>query len=310
MAHSHKRDTNARRKPRASVIAGSLAVLATASAVSIGVLNAELGGSLAADATTSSAIDTAAADAADAAATGTPSADTSLRARDLAADVDTRGKLSRGSVDRGATTETVSRVERLLDPQAKRAAIRGADDQVWTTEPLNLWTEPGDQARQTGELDAGQKVLLTGRSLYGRQEIVWGAKQTRWVTEGYTSVDKPVVIGADCTNGTSVPDGVSENIKKVHAAVCAAFPDIGVYGTFRGDGEHAQGIAVDIMVSGDEGYRVADFVRENYADLGVSYVIYAQRIWSVQRSGEGWRAMASRGSITANHYDHVHVTVY
>ena len=27
-------------------------------------------------------------------------------------------------------------------------------------------------------------------------------------------------------------------------------------------------------------------------------------------SGEGWRGMSDRGSTTANHYDHVHVTVY
>ena len=44
--------------------------------------------------------------------------------------------------------------------------------------------------------------------------------------------------------------GVSPNIVKVHEAVCAEFPEITTYGTFRGDGEHAQGIAVDIMVSG------------------------------------------------------------
>ncbi|MDQ1640746.1 MAG: hypothetical protein QOJ90_97, partial [Actinomycetota bacterium] len=28
------------------------------------------------------------------------------------------------------------------------------------------------------------------------------------------------------------------------------------------------------------------------------------------RSSEGWRPMADRGSTTANHYDHVHVSVY
>ncbi|MEP7157788.1 MAG: SH3 domain-containing protein, partial [Chloroflexota bacterium] len=37
---------------------------------------------------------------------------------------------------------------------------------------------------------------------------------------------------------------------------------------------------------------------------------WSQRIWSVQRSSEGWRPMADRGSTTANHYDHVHVSVY
>ena len=42
--------------------------------------------------------------------------------------------------------------------------------------------------------------------------------------------------------------------------------------------------------------------------LGVDYLIYEQRIWTVQRGGEGWRGMSDRGGDTANHYDHVHVT--
>ncbi len=107
-----------------------------------------------------------------------------------------------------------------------------------------------------------------------------------------------------------MPSGVSPNVVKVHQAVCAAFPEITTYGTFRSDGEHSQGIAVDIMVSGDRGWEVAEFVRENYAELGVSYLIYAQQIWSVEQAGAGWRGMSDRGSATANHYDHVHVTTY
>jgi hypothetical protein len=64
------------------------------------------------------------------------------------------------------------------------------------------------------------------------------------------------------------------------------------------------------MVSGARGYEVRDFVRAHYAELGVSYIIYSQHIWSVERGGEGWRSMSDRGSTTANHYDHVHVTTY
>ena len=97
---------------------------------------------------------------------------------------------------------------------------------------------------------------------------------------------------------------------RVHEAVCAAFPEITSYGTYRGDGEHAQGLAIDIMVSGERGWEVAEFLRANYSELGISYIIYSQKIWSVDRAGEGWRYMSDRGSTTANHYDHVHVTTY
>jgi hypothetical protein len=108
-----------------------------------------------------------------------------------------------------------------------------------------------------------------------------------------------------------VASGVSPSIVAIHNAVCADFPDISVYGTLRGGGgDHPLGKAVDIMVSGSEGRAVAEFLRANYSALGISYLIYEQQIWSVERSGEGWRSMSSRGSATANHYDHVHVSVY
>jgi len=206
--------------------------------------------------------------------------------------------------------DAAAKAPNLTSKAETAKAIRKAKTLLWTTDELNLWTEPGDKAEQLGELDAGKKVLVTGREMWGRQEIVLGGK-SRWVTAGYLTDEKPPTLGGPCTNGTSVASGVSSSIVAVHNAVCAAFPEISVYGTLRGGGgDHPQGRAVDIMVSGSRGQQVADFVRENYAALGVSYVIYAQHIWSVERAGEGWRSMSSRGSATANHYDHVHVSVF
>mgnify|MGYP002076255787 CR=1 FL=1 len=279
---------NPRRKPRAVLVAGPLALLATASAVTLGVLGADPvpGDLLAQDV------------AASASGQAEPPA---LPERQVV--------LSRA----GSRIERVpepSPADRMIAPAATQAAIRAADQRLWTTAPLNLWTTPEESARQVGVLDEGEKVLVTGRTLQGREEIVVDGV-ARWVTAGYLSDEEPVAgLGADCTNGTSVPSGVSPNVVKVHQAVCAAFPSITTYGTFRSDGEHSQGIAVDIMVSGSLGWEVAEFIRAHYSELGVSYLIYAQKIWSVERSGEGWRGMSDRGSATANHYDHVHVTTY
>ena len=44
--------------------------------------------------------------------------------------------------------------------------------------------------------------------------------------------------------------------------------------------------------------------------MGIMYVIWNQKIWSLYYSELGWRKMADRGGVTANHYDHVHVSVY
>ncbi|GGD29929.1 SH3 domain-containing protein [Nocardioides daphniae] len=296
--HRHKRETNARAftrlVPRAALVAAPVAVLATVSAVTLGVVQ------------------------------GQPvSSDTSLRAeapRVEAAITKRDAPVSRNQSRRAAAEAKVEKAEKAAaaaraaaaqERKATQRAIAGAKTKLWTTVALNLWSAAGDDAEKVGLLDAGKKVLVTGRKAEGREELVVQGK-SRWVTAGYLDAEKPTVaaIGGECTNGTSVPSGVSASIKKVHQAVCAAFPQVTTYGTFRSDGEHGQGRAVDIMISGEAGWEIAEMLRANHAALGIEYLIYAQKIWSVERSGEGWRGMSDRGSVTANHYDHVHVTVY
>ncbi|WP_292604052.1 hypothetical protein [Nocardioides sp. REDSEA-S30_B4] len=299
----HKRDTDARRTPRATLVAGPLALVATASVISLGVVLSD-----APDSETVTARTTA-ADLQQ--ATG----GSGLGSRDSV--------LSRSSDRSGLTTvegatieKAETKLDRVLAKKAVEKAIAKADTKLWTTAPLNLWTEPGEKAKKVGTIAAERKVLVTGRELYGRDEVVVDGK-ARWVTQGYLQEEKPETgpaaasANASCTNGTSVPAGVSPNIAAVHRAVCAQFPSITSYGTFRsGGGDHGRGLAVDIMVSGELGWQVAEFVRANAGQLGVSYAIYSQRIWSVERGGEGWRPMSDRGSATANHYDHVHVSTF
>ncbi|WP_370039712.1 hypothetical protein [Nocardioides sp.] len=299
----HKRDTDARRTPRATLVAGPLALVATASVISLGVVLTD------APASETITARTTAADLQQ--ATG----GSGLGSRDSV--------LSRSSDRSGLTTvegatleKAETKLDRVLAKKAVEKAIAKADTKLWTTAPLNLWTEPGEKAKKVGTVAAERKVLVTGRELYGRDEVVIDGK-ARWVTRGYLQEEKPETgpaaasASASCTNGSSVPAGVSPNIAAVHRAVCAQFPSITSYGTFRsGGGDHGRGLAVDIMVSGELGWQVAEFVRANAGQLGVSYAIYSQRIWSVERGGEGWRPMSDRGSATANHYDHVHVSTF
>src|SRR3546814_12025460 len=55
--------------------------------------------------------------------------------------------------------------------------------------------------------------------------------------------------------------------------------------------------------------RLADYAKANAGKLGIDYIIWYQRIWSVARAGEGWRPMEDRGGATENHLDHVHINV-
>ncbi len=97
---------------------------------------------------------------------------------------------------------------------------------------------------------------------------------------------------------------------RVYRAVCNNFPDITSYGGWDAHGEHSSGKAIDIMhPSVEEGYRIAEFLKAHASELGLYDVIWRQHIWTPVRAGEGWRAMPDRGSATANHFDHVHVSV-
>jgi len=187
----------------------------------------------------------------------------------------------------------------------------------YTTTDVNVWSIPL-VGTLLDVLPKGTKVSVTGKVDGIWSEIVSDGK-SRWVKSQYLSATKPVastagaISQAACKSGSAVEDGLTPDAIRVHRAICAKFPDITSYGGLRaGDSgsEHSTGHALDIMVSGAEGQEVADWLHANYKKLGISQLIWSQHIWTVQRSSEGWRYMPDRGSVTANHYDHVHVTVY
>lgn len=288
--HRHKRETNARRTPRAVQVAAPLAVVATLSAVTMGVLSAAPTGAddnLLASSSTS--------------ALGATTSETLER----------RGEVVSRSQARRTAVRAEAKREAKRDARLTRRAVANAERKLWTATELNLWSDSGKDARKVGLLDALTKVLVTGRRDNGRAEVVVKG-ESRWVTADYLVAEKPETgpsLGGVCANGSSIDAGRA-SLYKVHDVVCANWPEITSYGTWRSDGEHGQGRAIDIMVSGATGWEIANFLRANYAALGIEYIIYSQQMWSVERSGEGWRGMSDRGSVTANHYDHVHVTVY
>ena len=103
--------------------------------------------------------------------------------------------------------------------------------------------------------------------------------------------------------------GMTANAIAVINAVKAEFPGSGPFGGYRpGDPlDHGTGHAVDIMCSTAEGNEIASFLQAHSSELNIKYLIWRQRIWY---PGGTWEAMEDRGSATANHYDHVHVSVF
>jgi Bacterial SH3 domain len=191
---------------------------------------------------------------------------------------------------------------------------------MFVTTGLNVRTAPAEDAEVLTVLPRATKVGVTAASEGSWRQIIHDDAPA-WVSAEYLSETEPPaetdpgdgISYAECESGSAVEAGLTPDAIRVHRAVCAAFPEVTSYGGLRsGDGgEHGEGRALDIMVSDSSvGDAIAAWVRERYEVLGVSEVIWEQQIWTVERSADGWRWMEDRGSATANHYDHVHVTVY
>lgn len=187
--------------------------------------------------------------------------------------------------------------------------------------------DPARGAAVLARLERGARVDLTGRTEAGFAEIVVHGV-TAWVRAADTGANPPPaeveeavddavvargsvpqgVSGEPCPGGSAVESGLRASTITTYRAVCAAFPGLSYGGLRPGDdGEHGTGEALDIMVDRATGDRVAAYLQENATRLGVDNVIWRQRIWFVGDPFTQWKALADRGSPTANHYDHVHV---
>ena len=143
------------------------------------------------------------------------------------------------------------------------------------------------------------------------------------VTEAPATTEAPAApVVAETPATTQTPTPVNVNTTGLQPQAAAYMTEIAnLYGitsfsTYRaGDtGDHGKGLAVDFIVpeSSALGDQIAEYTAANMASRGVSYIIWKQRFYAPFNSIYGpaytWNLMPDRGSITENHYDHVHVS--
>lgn len=204
---------------------------------------------------------------------------------------------------------------------------------------LNVRAEPSTGAAIVGGLRDGQTVTVTCQQQGDR---VQGNDVWDWVGNGYVS-DAFLWTGHDgfapgvprcngqgqgggssggstgggSTGGGSIAvdiDGpwVRDHVQSFAELACGS---VDACATSTYDGHHPSAdLALDIRTSSVYGAadnypfgdRLAQFALDNQSRYRIWYVIYRQRI----NYGSGWEWMEDRGSITQNHYDHVHVSFY
>ncbi|SEG73376.1 hypothetical protein SAMN04489712_110103 [Thermomonospora echinospora] len=114
--------------------------------------------------------------------------------------------------------------------------------------------------------------------------------------------------------------GMTPRMIKVRDEIEAEYGPFPVIGCTRpGDPlDHGSGRACDFMESTAgampssarlaHGDAVSDYAIRNASRLGIKYIIWKQRIYDLR--SPGWKMMSDRGSITQNHFDHVHISVF
>ncbi|GAA4225719.1 hypothetical protein GCM10022254_08240 [Actinomadura meridiana] len=176
-------------------------------------------------------------------------------------------------------------------------------------------TKSQDEA--TKKLDAVKKEIedLEGQRARVKKLL---AKYKPEVTKTQVGSGRP--DGASGTKSPIVGNSMTARMRTALLEIDGKFGPFPTIGCSRpGDPQdHGSGRACDFMESTGgkmpsasakaHGDSVAQFVINNASRLGIKYVIWRQRIYDMRGSG-GWRAMEDRGSVTQNHYDHVHVSV-
>ncbi|GAB3856404.1 M23 family metallopeptidase [Dactylosporangium cerinum] len=196
----------------------------------------------------------------------------------------------------------------------------------------------GGKAGQRGLLDInGWQAMMPGEAAQAVQVSAYADRYAQWeamardIVANLGGAAGPISGdgGLLCGNGLgltcpatsfSAESGLTPDALRVIRCIHQNFPTITTFygvGEREGVSDHPSGRAVDAMIpqwQNDDGktlgWSVANWVRANAAGLGVTYVIWDAKIWSVRRNAEGWRAYTAGGSDpTSQHLDHVHVSV-
>ena len=118
--------------------------------------------------------------------------------------------------------------------------------------------------------------------------------------------DEPAGGSPDCGLDTSDLGAVKSHVRAAAGFLGCLHGEPTMHGVAGrgGTSDHPSGKAVDFMVNRSTGDALAECAVRNRSELGITYVIWRQRI----NHGSGWKPMSDRGSATANHFDHVHVS--
>ncbi len=216
-----------------------------------------------------------------------------------------------------ATTEaTTASTETTAAETVQSEAVTAAPEttQAETSTSETTTTAALDATSQT-ETSAVSEAVTPAETTQAQTEaapVVTEAETTAAVTE---AAPQAQAVAATTSTSSTDSSGLQPQVSAFKDEVAGIY-GITSFSTYRaGDsGDHGKGLAVDFMVpdSSALGDQVAQYAISNMGAKNISYVIWKQRFYapfdSIYGPAYTWNPMPDRGSATANHYDHVHVS--
>ena len=202
----------------------------------------------------------------------------------------------------GQTAETTSPVEEVA-PQAMTPAEKEE-------------TQASPQAASTVATTAtsSEEVKEVASSEATSAVSTYQPEETKTASTTYAAPAAPDYAGLAVAKSENA--GLQPQTAAFKEEIANLFGITSFSGYRPGDsGDHGKGLAIDFMVpEGSElGDKIAEYAIQNMASRGISYIIWKQRFYAPFDSKYGpantWNPMPDRGSVTENHYDHVHVSM-
>ena len=187
---------------------------------------------------------------------------------------------------------------------------------LYTTATVNVRKQASEKAALLGQLQLGVRVSATSE-IDGKYRKVEYDDGYGWVLEAQLSDAAPIEAAGTtwdaCSRGSAIEGKLRKDTIHIYRSVCALFPAVNSYGGWRAGGLpfHRNGRALDIMLTPRAesalGHRIAKYLIAHAKVFNIDHIIFEQHIWTP--STPRWRKMADRGSLNANHFNHVHVAI-
>lgn len=210
--------------------------------------------------------------------------------------------------------ETTPAAETPAQPEVKEeapAAEQPAATSEASSEAPATSEAPAEQPAATSEAVSEAPAASEAPA---EQPAVEPAATSEVASEAPVASETPAAQPAS-TNTLPTDPHLQPQAEAFRQDVAAQFGLTDIGGYREGDPQdHGKGLAVDVMVpvGSEVGNQVAQYAVDNISNAGISYVIYRQQFYApvdnIYGPANTWNQMPDRGSVTENHYDHVHVS--